>query len=323
MYICNSFATMRKILITGGAGFIGSTLADELIKDPENYIVIVDNLLTGNKLKLPSSSFTNWKFIEADINNRNETISIMTSYQFDYIFHYAAMVGVQRTLHDPIGVLNDIDGFKNILETAKNTGVKHIYFSSSSEVYGEPVEFPQNEKTTPLNSRLPYAIVKNVGEAFLRSYQQKFGLQYTIFRFFNTYGPKQSKNFVISKFIYAAQHNEDITIYGDGKQTRTFCYIDDNINTTLEIFYNKQCINNVVNIGTNKEIQIIDLAYQIIKLTRSKSKIIYLPPLKEGDMSRRLPDIDKMKKIINKKLIPLTEGLKKILEIGLIENEII
>ncbi len=311
---------MRKILITGGAGFIGSSLADELIKDPENYIVIVDNLLTGTKQKLPSTDYTNWKFIEADVNNRNETISIMTSYQFDYIFHYAAMVGVQRTLHDPIGVLNDIDGFKNILETAKNTGVKRVYFSSSSEVYGEPVEFPQNEKTTPLNSRLPYAIVKNVGEAFLRSYHQKFGLEYTILRFFNTYGPKQSKNFVISKFLYAALHNEDITVYGDGKQTRTFCYIDDNVNATLEIFYNKKCVNDVVNIGNDNEVQIIDLANYIIKLTGSKSKLIYLPPLKEGDMSRRLPDIDRMKMIMNKDLIPLDEGLKKILEIGLLEN---
>ena len=312
---------MRKILITGGAGFIGSSLADELIKDPENYVVIVDNLLTGDKRKLPSADFTNWKFIEADVNCRDELTSIMTSFQFDYIFHYAAMVGVQRTLNDPIGVLRDIDGFKNILETAKNTAVKRIYFSSSSEVYGEPVEFPQNEKTTPLNSRLPYAIVKNVGEAFLRSYHQKYGLEFTIFRFFNTYGPKQSKNFVISKFLYAALNNQDITIYGDGSQTRTFCYIDDNVNATLAIFKNRLFVNDIVNIGNDNEIPIIDLAKIILRLTGSKSKIVFLPPLSEGDMSRRLPDISKMKQVFSGNLISLEEGIRLILKHGLLEKD--
>ncbi|RKX17701.1 MAG: epimerase [Candidatus Zixiibacteriota bacterium] len=311
---------MRKILITGGAGFIGSSLADELIKDPENYVVIADNLLTGDKRKLPSADFTNWKYIEADVNYRDEITSIMTSFQFDYIFHYAAMVGVLKTLNDPIGVLRDIDGFKNILETAKNTAVKRIYFSSSSEVYGEPVEFPQNEKTTPLNSRLPYAIVKNVGEAFLRSYHQKYGLEFTILRFFNTYGPKQSKNFVISKFLYAALNNQDITIYGDGSQTRTFCYIDDNIRATLAIFKERLIVNDVVNIGNDNEIPIIDLAKIVLKLTDSKSKIVFLPPLSEGDMTRRLPDINKMRPLLKNQLISLEEGIKKILEIGLLEN---
>ncbi len=312
---------MRKVLITGGAGFIGSSLADQLIKDPENYVVIVDNLLTGDKKKLPSGDFTNWKFIEADVNIREEITSIMTSYQFDYIFHYAAMVGVLRTLNDPIGVLRDIDGFKNILEIAKNTGVKRIYFSSSSEVYGEPVEFPQNEKTTPLNSRLPYAIVKNVGEAFLRSYYQKYGLEFTILRFFNTYGPKQSKNFVISKFLYAALNHQDITIYGDGNQTRTFCYINDNISATLAIFKNKFFVNDVVNIGNDNETPIIDLAKIILKITGSNSKIVFLPPLSEGDMTRRLPDISKMKPLLKDRLITLEEGIKKILVAGLLENE--
>ena len=183
------------------------------------------------------------------------------------------------------------------------------------------MEFPQNEKTTPLNSRLPYAIVKNVGEAFLRSYHQKYGLEFTILRFFNTYGPKQSKNFVISKFLYAALNNQDITIYGDGSQTRTFCYIDDNINVSLAIFKERLFVNDVVNIGNDNEIPIIDLAKIILKLTDSKSKIVFLPPLSEGDMTRRLPDINKMKPLRKNQLIPLEEGIKKILEIGLLENK--
>ena len=265
---------MCKILVTGGAGFIASELAKKLSDKPENFVVIVDNLLTGNIKKVPSSSHKNIKFIKADVNNYKEIAEIMFSYKFDYVFHYAAVVGVIRTLQHPISVLEDIEGIKNILNLSKNTGVKRIYYSSSSEVYGEPVELPQNENTTPLNSRLPYAIVKNVGEAFMRSYFQEYGLEYTIFRFFNTYGSKQSKNFVISKFMISALKNEDISIYGDGMQTRTFCYIDDNIDACLNSFYNNLYVNDVVNIGSSDEITILDLARKIIDVTNSNSKII-------------------------------------------------
>lgn len=310
---------MQKILVTGGSGFIGSAIAERLILDSNNYVVIVDNLLTGNIGKLPNLPRTNWKFIRADINIYKDIAEIMFAYQFDYVFHYAALVGVKRTLENPVSVLHDIDGIKNILDLSKNTGVKRIYYSSSSEIYGEPVEFPQNEYTTPLNSRLPYAIVKNVGEAFLRSYYQEFGLEYTIFRFFNTFGPKQSINFVISRFLQRALNNHDIAIYGDGTQTRTFCYIDDNIDATISTFLNNTCVNDVANIGGADEMTILDLAKTIIKVTNSKSKIIHLPELKEGDMKRRKPDTTKMKGLLNKAPISLEQGLKKILDIGLFE----
>ena len=191
------------------------------------------------------------------------------------------MVGVLRTLENPVSVLNDLEGIKNVLTLSKNTGVKRVFYSSSSEVYGEPVHLPQNETTTPLNSRLPYAIVKNVGEAFCKSYQQEFGLDYTIFRFFNTYGPKQSVDFVMSKFLRLAMKNEPITIYGDGSQTRT-----------------------------------LELAKILIKLTNSKSEIIHLPTLKDGDMTRRQPDIAKMKQLLNRDLLPLEQGIKRVIEKG-------
>jgi nucleoside-diphosphate-sugar epimerase len=229
------------------------------------------------------------------------------------VFHYAATVGVKRTLENPVKVLNDISGIKYVLSLSKNTGVKRVYFSSSSEVYGEPVEFPQNEDTTPLNSRLPYAIVKNVGEAYLKSYEKEFGLEYTIFRFFNTYGPKQSKDFVISRFISAAKQNGDLTIYGDGSQTRTFCYIDDNILATTNAFYKNMFVNDVVNIGGETEVTILDLAKLIVKLTNSKSKIVHLPPLEEGDMTRRRPDTSKMKQLLEADLLPLETGLARVI----------
>lgn len=300
-----------NILVTGGAGFIPSSLAERLAKDPENQIVLVDNFLTGSKRKIPKAD--NIRFIKCDVNSYPDISAVMTAYQFDFVFHYAAVVGVKRTLANPVMVLEDIQGIKNILDLSKNTGVKRVYYSSSSEVYGEPVELPQNEHTTPLNSRLPYAIVKNVGEAFCKSYQVEFGLEYTIFRFFNTYGPKQSSDFVVSKFIRAALQNNNLTVYGDGSQTRTFCHISDNVEATYRIYKDNLYVNDVINIGNDKAVTIKELAETIIKLTQSKSKISHLPPLKEGDMTRRQPDISKMKEVLDRPLLSLEEGLQDVL----------
>lgn len=303
----------RRILITGGAGFIGSSLAERLASDPDNFVVIVDNLLTGSLSKIPKSIHQNVKFIKANANDFMDIASIFHAYRFDYVFHYAAVVGVKRTLANPVMVLNDITGINNILNLSKNTGVKRVFYTSSSEVYGEPVEYPQNEYTTPLNSRLPYAIVKNVGEAYLRSFKREYDLDFTIFRLFNTYGPKQSTDFVISKFIAAAVKDKDITIYGDGKQTRTFCYIEDHLDATVNAFYNNQVINDVANIGTDAEITVLELAEKIIRITNSRSKIIHMPALKEGDMSRRRPDVTKMRELLNRDFTALETGVKAIL----------
>lgn len=304
----------RNILVTGGAGFVGSCMADKMIENPENFVVIMDNLLTGSTKRLPSKNKKNWRYVKADVNSYRDLSAVMLNNSFDYVFHYAAVVGVKRTLDNPIMVLNDIQGFKNLLDLCKNTGVKRVFFSSSSEVYGEPFEHPQNELTTPLNSRLPYAVVKNVGEAFLKSYQKEYGLDYTVFRFFNTYGPKQSTDFVMSKFIKDALVGRDLTIYGDGSQTRTFCYVDDNVDACANAAYGDKIINDVVNIGSDYEIQIIDLAKMIITLSGSKSGIKHLPPLEEGDMTRRRPDITKMKTLLGRELTPIEEGVKRILD---------
>lgn len=304
---------MTNILVTGGAGFVGSAVVEKLISNADNFVVIVDDLSTGDIRKLPSKSQKNWRFVKADVNEYRDIAEIMLGTSFDYVFHYAALVGVIRTQLNPVKVLRDIDGIKNVLNLCKSTGVKRIFFSSSSEVYGEPVELPQHEETTPLNSRVPYAVVKNIGEAFLRSYQKEYGLDFTIFRFFNTYGPKQSKDFVMSKFISKALNNEDITIYGDGSQTRTFCFVQDNIDACIKCLTDDLYINDVLNIGGEVEVKIIELAEIIIKATNSKSKIVNLPPLKEGDMLRRCPDNSKMKKILNRELIPIEEGIKKLL----------
>jgi len=303
---------MKQILITGGAGFIGSSLAERLLSTGRYFVVLVDNLLTGDVRKVPAHE--NCRFIKCDVNDYEDISAVMTRYGFDYVFHYAAVVGVKRTLDNPVAVLNDLEGIKNVLGLCKNTGVKRVFFASSSEVYGEPVALPQHEETTPLNSRLPYAVVKNVGESFCRSYHKEFGLDYTVFRFFNTYGPKQSPDFVISRFIKLALQNSPLTIYGDGTQSRTFCYIDDNTETTLRILEGNLMVNGVINIGSEKNYQIVDLAREVIRLTNSKSTIKFLPPLKEGDMTRRQPDSSRMLEILNRELTPLDQGIKTILE---------
>jgi UDP-glucose 4-epimerase len=305
---------MIKILITGGAGNVGGALACHLVQKKQYHVVVTDNLITGSLKNLPKEQ-ENFTFIKCDVNNYNDLSAVMLAFKFDYVFHYAALVGVKRTLSNPIAVLQDIEGIKNILNLSKNTGVKRVFYSSSSEVYGEPVEFPQNEHTTPLNSRLPYAIVKNVGEAFFKSYHKEYGLDFTIFRFFNTYGPKQSNDFVISKFIELAMNNQDITIYGNGLQTRTFCYIDDNIEATTKIFEDSLYLNEVINIGNSKELSVVGLAEKIIRITESSSSIIHLDPLKEGDMTRRQPDNSKMLRILNRDLLTIEEGITKILQL--------
>ncbi|MEY3398446.1 MAG: hypothetical protein RL220_1040 [Bacteroidota bacterium] len=304
---------MANILITGGAGFIAGALAARLAEDPANFVVIIDNLITGQKSRVPLRE--NIVFVRGDVNEIRDIQSLFSIHKFDYVFHYAALVGVKRTLDNPVSVLRDIDGIRNIMELSVEHKVKRVFYSSSSEVYGEPVHIPQNEHTTPLNSRLPYAIVKNLGEAFLKSYQKEYGLDYTVFRFFNTYGPGQSEDFVVTRFIRAALEGRDITVYGDGMQTRTFCFIDDNVEVCAGALGKDVFVNDVVNVGSDDEVTILDLAKLIISLTGSESKIVHLPPLEEGDMTRRKPDNAKMRDFLRRDLLPLESGLREIIRI--------
>jgi UDP-glucuronate decarboxylase len=304
---------MIKILVTGGAGNIASALIAKLAANPANHITIADNLLTGDIAKVPRH-LNNVQFIKCDVNSYNDIAPLFFANSFEYVFHFAAVVGVQRTLQNPLWVMNDIHGIEHVLNLSKSTGVRRVYYSSSSEVYGEPFEIPQNEQTTPLNSRLPYAIVKNVGEAFLRTYHREFGLNYLIFRFFNTYGPNQSEDFVVPRFIRQAMANRDITIYGDGSQTRTFCYVDDNVEACVNAHLTGQIENDTINIGSDVEFTVRALAEKVIEITGSGSKIIYLPPLAEGDMTRRKPDITKMRQLLNHDLVPVETGISRLVE---------
>lgn len=302
---------MKSILITGGAGNIGSALARVLVHEPDTRVVVADNLLTGSTSKLPSG-VANLTFVKCDCNDFNDIASLFYRFQFTHVFHLAAVVGVQRTLANPLLVLRDIDGIGNVLRLCKNTGVQRVYFSSSSEVYGEPFESPQNENTTPLNSRLPYAVVKNVCEVFLRTFQREYGLPYTIFRFFNTYGPRQSEDFVLPRFVRAAMRGEPLTVYGDGAQSRTFCFVDDTVDTCINVHRTGAFENDVINVGSDRETSILELAREVIRVIGSTSKIEFLPPLPEGDMTRRCPDTQKMRAVLDRALVPLDEGIRRL-----------
>jgi UDP-glucuronate decarboxylase len=304
---------MLTILITGAAGNIGASLVERLLLKPGTHVVGVDNLITGSMDKI-SFNKENFDFKKIDVNEYSLMSALFSHYKFDYVFHFAAIVGVQRTTENPLMVFRDIEGIKNVVTLSSLYNVKRVYFSSSSEVYGEPVSLPQFEETTPLNSRLPYSVVKNLGEAFLRSFQKEHGLEYTIFRFFNTYGPKQSEDFVIPRFLKSALSGADILIYGDGRQTRTFCYIDDNIDTMVCCLNLGIYSNQVVNVGSDVQVSILDLARLIKDKTESRSRIRHLPPLTEGDMSKRCPDISKMRQILQREPIPLEKGIELLIE---------
>lgn len=304
---------MESILVTGGAGNIGSALVRALVKRPGTEVVVADNLLTGSveKIKIDAGNLT---FIKCDVNDFDDISSLFYRFRFTHVFHFAAVVGVERTLANPLLVLRDVTGIENILRLCKNTGVTRVYFSSSSEVYGEPFEIPQNENTTPLNSRLPYAVVKNMGEVYLRTFQREYGLPYTIFRFFNTYGPRQSEDFVLPRFVRAALDGKPLRVYGDGSQTRTFCYVDDTVDTCVTLHAESACENDVINIGSDAEMTILDLARTVIRVTGSRSPIEFLPPLAEGDMSRRCPDVSKMRQLLKRQLVPLEEGIRRLVK---------
>ncbi|TIP88714.1 MAG: NAD-dependent epimerase/dehydratase family protein [Mesorhizobium sp.] len=295
----------QSILVTGGAGNIGSALTRALVKLPQTQVVVADNLSTGSRDKVQIDA-GNLTVVKADANDFDDISSLF------YRFHFAAVVGVQRTLANPMLVLRDITGIENVLRLCKNTGAERVYFASSSEVYGEPFEIPQNESTTPLNSRLPYAVVKNLGEVYLRTFQREFGLPFTIFRFFNTYGPRQSEDFVLPRFVRAAQRGEPLTIYGDGSQTRTFCYVDDTVDACIAVHRTRAYENEVINVGSDVEMSIRQLAEFVIEVLGSSSKLEFRPPLAEGDMTRRCPDTNKMKAILNRPLVPLEEGIRRL-----------
>ena len=299
-----------KILIAGGAGFLGSHLCEFLIKKG-HYVLCIDNLLTGKKENIINLSVNkNFKFKKIDITKK-----FTLNEKFDAVINFASIASpIHYVKYKIETLLVGSYGTYNLLEFAKKNKAKFL-FSSTSEVYGDALISPQKEtywgNVNPIGARSMYDESKRFSEALIMNYHKVHGLDTKIVRIFNTYGPKMNINDgrVIPQFIYQALRNIPITVFGKGTQTRSFCYVSDLINGIYKLLVSKE--NEPVNIGNPYEITINQIAKIIIKLTKSKSKIIY-KPLPKDDPKRRKPDISKAKKILKwEPEISLEEGLKE------------
>jgi len=303
-----------RILVTGGAGFIGSHLCKYLLKETENEVICLDNFFTGKRknikdlLKSPK-----FKVVPHDILNPLNLIYIG---EVDQIYNLACPASPIHYQFDPIETIkSNTIGVINVLEFAKLNGAK-VLQASTSEIYGDPLEHPQTEgykgNVNSLGPRACYDEGKRVAETLFMDYHRKYNLSIRIIRIFNTYGPKMDKNDgrVVSNFIVQALENKPITIYGGGNQTRSFCYVDDLIEGMYRMMNQNKFIGPI-NLGNPEEFTIKQLAEKIIFLTNSTSKINNFK-LPEDDPVRRKPDISLAKKVLNwVPEINLESGLQK------------
>lgn len=308
-----------NILITGGAGFVCSHMAEKL-STKNNNIILLDNLLTGSLKNIEHLlDLSNVKFIEHDVQNH-----ININEELDFVLHFASAASPVAYQQNPINTLKAGSiGTINTLGLAKVKKSKYL-LASTSEVYGDPEISPQNEtywgNVNPNGERSMYDEAKRFAEAATATYARTYNIETKIVRIFNTYGPRMQLNDgrVVTNFITQALKGEDITIYGDGNQTRSFSYIDDTVSGILALMYSNY--NEVFNIGNPNEITINQLATEIIKLTNSNSKIIN-KNLPKDDPKQRQPDISKAKEKLDwKPEINLETGLKK--TINWIESEL-
>ena len=308
-----------NVLITGGAGFVGSHLIERFISKQYN-VTVIDNLLTGSKKNVePFIENDNFTFIDFDVQHHIEI-----SQDLDYVLHLASAASPKAYTQHPINTLKAGSiGTINTLGLAKAKGAKYL-LTSTSEVYGDPQISPQPEtywgNVNPNGRRSMYDEAKRFAEAAVASYNRIYNLDTRIVRLFNTYGPKMKINDgrVVTNFISQAISGEDITIYGNGNQTRSFCFVDDTVLGIIKAMESDS--SEVFNIGNPNEITILQLAEKIISLTNSKSSIKFVE-LPEDDPMQRKPDITKA----NKKLnwfpeVSLEDGLMKTIE--WVENSI-
>ncbi len=292
-----------KYLLTGGAGFIGSHLADILIEKGDQ-VCVVDNLSTGVSKNLGSVK-EKISFSEGSILDKSLIDKLVS--QCDFVVHLAAALGVFNIVNKSLESLQtNLQGTEIVLEAADKYK-KSILIASSSEIYGKNDKVPLSEEDDrivghPLKSRWSYSEAKAVDESLAYFYHQERNLPVRIVRFFNTVGPRQLGNYgmVVPRFVVSALKNEPLQVYGSGDQIRCFCHVDDAIRALLLVMESDKAIGQVFNIGNNQQISIMDLAKKVIAITGSKSKIVNIPYSKaypEGyeDMQRRVPDILKIK----------------------------
>ena len=303
---------MKTILVTGGAGFVGSHLCETLLKKG-NKVICLDNNYTGSKKNISSlEKDKNFSFVEHDIT---KPIDI----RCDEIYNFACPASPIHYQKDPVFTLNtSVFGIINMLELARKNNAK-ILQASTSEVYGDPLEHPQKEtywgNVNTVGIRSCYDEGKRIAETYSMDYHRKYGLNIKIIRIFNTYGPRMARNDgrVVSNFITQAIDGKDITIYGDGSQTRSFCYVSDLVEGIIKMM-EKENFTGPVNLGNPNEFTVKELAEKVVKMTGSKSKIVY-NPLPSDDPKVRRPDITLAKTKLNwEPKIQLEDGLKKTIE---------
>ena len=301
-----------RILVTGGAGFIGSHLIEKLLKE-KHYVISVDNYYTGNPVHTALfKNDKNFEFIRHDVN-------FPLYIEVDGIYNLACPASPIHYQKDPVQTLKtSVQGSINLLGLAKRTGAK-ILQASTSEIYGDPKINPQVEEywgnVNPIGPRSCYDEGKRVAETLFFDYHRQHNLDIRVARIFNTFGPRMSFNDgrVVSNFIYQALHDKDITIYGTGEQTRSFCYVDDLVDGLMKLF-NQDSVYQPINLGNPEPISMKQLAQEVIELTNSKSKIVNLE-LPVDDPKDRKPDIEKARNILNwKPLITRREGIQRTIE---------
>lgn len=314
---------MKVILVAGGAGFIGSHLCEELLK--KGYQVIcIDNFITGDKKNIEQLlSNPSFVLIEDDITqiatHRPKIPHV------DYIFHLASPASPNKKskrsyIAFPIEtILANSVGTYNLLQLTKEDNAEFLY-ASSSEVYGDPAISPQTEdyfgNVNPNGVRSVYDEGKRFGEALTMAYVRKHNLNCRIIRIFNTYGPKMQRDDgrVVSNFINQAIEGKPLTVYGEGKQTRSFCFVDDMVSGLLSAMFTKDTKGEVINIGNPDERTVLELANLVKQMTSSQSEIVY-EPLPEDDPIRRKPDISKAKKLLSwEPKVSIEEGLAKTIQ---------
>jgi len=299
-----------NIVITGGSGFVGSYLCEKLINDGHK-IIVIDNLLTGSRENINDLlDNENFSFIEHDVQDHIEIED-----KVDYVLHFASAASPKAYTEHPVNTLKAGSvGTINTLGLAKKHSAEYL-LASTSEVYGDPLISPQNEEywgnVNPNGERSMYDEAKRFAEAAVATYSRSYGLKTKIVRIFNTYGPRMQLNDgrVVTNFIVQALRNENITIYGDGTQTRSFSYVEDTVSGIISLMNSTEY--DVFNIGNSNEMTVGELAEKIIELTDSTSEIKYFE-LPNDDPKQRKPDITKAKTKLNwEPKVNLDEGLAK------------
>ncbi len=303
-----AYSEQMRILVTGGAGFIGSHLCERLIAEG-HHVTVLDSTTTGSLSNLNKIlKSPNFNFFEASILDPIALNALVKN--SDYVFHLAAAVGVFNIVNHPLeSLLTNIRGTENVLEAAHASNIP-FFLTSSSEVYGKNIANSLKETDdrilgSPVTLRWSYSEAKAIDESLAYAYFVEKQLETRIVRFFNTVGPRQlgAYGMVVPRFVKSALLHEPITIYGDGNQTRCFAHIYDVIDAVIAIAFAENTIGKVINIGNNHEISINDLAKKIIEETGSRSEIVYVPYTEaygDGfeDMERRVPNIDLIKQLV-------------------------